>query len=231
MNTSVILPWIISRISPGQTLFLIFFYPSIWKSPPLLHTSKASCQPSSVPLPSVRIGKGSQTVPSCRVRSKAPHNSNRLGSMLTDPDVNACWGTTQLGSAPKSALKLLFFCITATLPCAVRLATVATTLIQKVLYQGLESDKGAELQGSEVTSGRHSRWSHFRPAAESRFPKSYSSASAFVSHAIHLGFVSRSYSPCTVTIETAKLNRSWFRWEHPSRTIGAIYKKCTRCSV
>lgn len=46
----------------------------------------------------------------------------------------------------------------AMLSCAVRLVMVVTTLFQRPLYQGLRSDKGAELQGTEVNSGWHSCW-------------------------------------------------------------------------
>lgn len=205
-----------------------FSYPS---TPPL-ESHHLTCTPPRLPAsPAASLSHQPdwqgvmQNVLSCRMRSKAPYNSKLSGPMLSNLYVNICYGMTHLDSAPKSALKLLFFVLQRFH------AQWDWSWNQRALYQGLKSDKGPELQGTEVTSGWHSSWNHCQPAAESRFPKSHSSASAFVPHAIHLGFVSKKYSACTWKTETAKLNRSWFRWECPSRTIGAIYKKCTRCSV
>lgn len=55
-------------------------------------------------------------------------------------------------------------------------------------------------------------------------PKSYCIASAFLSYVIRLGFISKNIL-LVHGRQAAKLQRSWFRWECPSRTIGAIYKK------
>lgn len=70
--------------------------------------------------------------------------------MLTDPDANACWGVV---ICTKECSEIVIFLYYGNTSMWSETGHGSTTLIQEVLYQGLKTDKGAELQGSEVTSG------------------------------------------------------------------------------